>query len=149
YWSDQFQARRYVPVDALRTKIWQTEGVEWWYAQNAVLFVEQSYLEGNTFLLSELDRATRSPLALVHPKKYLDVVFHLRLAPDGAATVPPGELFVLVDDFTAIPGRRGLPFLEHEGMFWGRPIDDDQAIKELERMRSSGLGFIIFSWLSF
>ena len=57
--------------------------------------------------------------------------------------MPLNDSFILVDDVN--PGveglsiRRGLPFLEHEGKYWGKPLNDDEAIRVLERMRRSGL----------
>lgn len=153
YWARFFAERGYQGVDLLRHRIWADPNVEWWYAQNMVLFVERSYLKTNAALLRYSESSSPIPLPLVHPKKYLETVMLLRLARDGTAIVPPGESFILVDDaqfgVEAIPGRSGLPFLEHDGMFWGRPVDDAHAISELERMRRSGSAFIIFCWLSF
>jgi len=67
--------------------------------------------------------------------------------------IPLGTYFVLVDnsqwgpDFLA--GRRSVPFLERDGVYWGTPADDDTAIKELNRLRQCGAGFIVFAWPAF
>ena len=66
-----------------------------------------------------------------------------------ATTVPPGEAFILVDEDQwgapdSVADRRRLPFLERNGQYWGRPADDEQAVRELERMRQSGAKFMIF-----
>jgi 2-polyprenyl-3-methyl-5-hydroxy-6-metoxy-1,4-benzoquinol methylase len=76
-----------------------------------------------------------------------------------ATHVLPGETFILVDeDKWALPdtvaGRRRLPFLERGGRYWGRPADDDEAIRELERLQELGAGFIVFGspafwWLDY
>jgi hypothetical protein len=67
-----------------------------------------------------------------------------------AALIPPADSFILVDENQLGPmvagGRRALPFLEREGQYWGPPPDDDTAIQELERLRRSGAGFIVFAW---
>lgn len=42
-----------------------------------------------------------------------------------------------------------LPFLEHEGKYWGLTADDSTAIQELERLRQSGANSIVFAWSSF
>jgi glycosyltransferase involved in cell wall biosynthesis len=72
--------------------------------------------------------------------------------------VPPGDTFILVDDNTWWPGdiagRHRLPFLERAGQYWGPPLDDAQAIHELERLRGSGAHFILFAspcfwWLDY
>ena len=70
--------------------------------------------------------------------------------------VPEGTPFVLVDDgdwsMQADERRRPIPFLERDGVWWGRPPDDATAIAELDRLRRSGarylvLGFPAFWWL--
>jgi hypothetical protein len=44
---------------------------------------------------------------------------------------------------------RTTPFLERDGEHWGNPPDDQTAIRELERLRCSGSGFIAFAWTAF
>jgi 2-polyprenyl-3-methyl-5-hydroxy-6-metoxy-1,4-benzoquinol methylase len=66
-----------------------------------------------------------------------------------ASHVPPGAAFILVDeDQWALPdtvaGRRRVPFLERDGRYWGRPATDDEAVRELERLRRAGAGFMAF-----
>ena len=153
YWARHFAARGYVPVDCVRRQIWQLDDVQWCYAQNILLFVERGYLNSNSFLRREAENTPPTPLSLVHPAKYLDLALRLRLPGEVAEIVPPSDSFILVDDID--PGveglsiRNGLPFLEHEGIYWGTPGNDDEAIRELERMRRSGSAFIIFTWSSF
>ncbi len=48
-----------------------------------------------------------------------------------------------------IAPRRWLPFLEKDGRYWGKPPDDATAIRELERLREAGAGFIVFTWSTF
>ena len=78
----------------------------------------------------------------------------LEAAGDVSRTIPEGETFVLVDeqgfgrDFAR--GRRALPFLEREGIYWGAPMDGAVAVDELERMRSvHGASYIAFGWPAF
>jgi len=70
-----------------------------------------------------------------------------------AEIVPAGEMFILVDEEQlnrqVAAGRRALPFLERSGVYWGRPPDDATAIRELERLRECGAGFIVFCWPTF
>jgi succinoglycan biosynthesis protein ExoV len=71
-----------------------------------------------------------------------------------AAIVLPGESFILVDDQQwgggeVIAGRHVIPFLERDGHYWGPPPDDETAIRELDRLRSSGVGHLAFAWTSF
>jgi len=153
YWAHLFAGKGYVAVDCIRDRIWKCDDVEWWYAQNTLLYVEERHFERNSSLQQNALKSSRAPLPLIHPQKYLETVLQLRLAREGCATIPSGESFILVDDgeygVEAIPGRSGLPFLERDGIYWGEPVDDDEAVRELERLRNSGSGFLIFAWVSF
>jgi SAM-dependent methyltransferase len=73
YWAKLFQGHGYLPVDFLRRRIWQNDAVEWWYAQNALLFAQAKLLESNAPLKAEFDRTNPAQLSLVHPKQYLTV----------------------------------------------------------------------------
>ncbi|GAC1436837.1 MAG: hypothetical protein NVSMB51_09060 [Solirubrobacteraceae bacterium] len=61
--------------------------------------------------------------------------------------------FVLIDGqqlgLEAATGRSVLPFLERDGEFWGEPADDEEAIRELERMRSEGARYLVLAWPAF
>lgn len=81
-----------------------------------------------------------------------------RAAQELEDAVPEGETFILVDDDwwndgagnpEVLPGRHRLPFIEHDGQYWGRPADDSQATRELERLRGEGAGFVVFAWPAF
>jgi hypothetical protein len=68
--------------------------------------------------------------------------------------VPPGQAVIVVDQQEwgvgeAIDGRRVIPFIERDGEYWGPPTDSATAVRELERLRQSGIGFIAFGWPAF
>lgn len=67
--------------------------------------------------------------------------------------VPHGDPVIVVDDGhfgpEFLPERRVLPFLERDGVYWGPPANDESAVRELERMRSEGAGFVVFLWPAF
>ena len=153
YWAHHFATKGYISVDFVRRQIWQLPDVAWYYAQNILLYVERGYLNSNNLLRREAENNPPTPLSLVHPLKYLELVFLLRAPREVAEIVPPSDSFILVDDynvgFEGLSIGRGLPFLEHDGVYWGKPLNDDEAIRELERMRRSGSAFIIFTWRSF
>lgn len=70
YWANKFFARGYVAIDCVRPVVWDRDSVEWWYAQNMILFVKKEVLDDRIDLL-ELSRSThKSQLNLVHPKNY-------------------------------------------------------------------------------
>jgi hypothetical protein len=71
-----------------------------------------------------------------------------------AAVVPPGATLILVDEDRwgggqALRGRRTLPFLERDGLYWGLPPDSATAISELERLRTLGAQYLVFMRPSF
>jgi SAM-dependent methyltransferase len=71
YWAERFEARDFRVVDCLRPEIWSDPDVEFWYAQNLLVFVDERVLAENGRLV-DLARATRrQALALVHPRLYL------------------------------------------------------------------------------
>jgi hypothetical protein len=72
---------------------------------------------------------------------------------DISAVIPAGKRLILVDDnhwgSEILPEFHALPFLEHEGQYWGTPPDDQTAIRELERMRQAGASFMVIGWPAF
>lgn len=79
---------------------------------------------------------------------------HLRRVTAGIRSlIPTGEtfLFIDMDQLGSFPldGQKRVPFLEHDGIFWGPPADDQQAISELERMREAGAAYAVFAWVAF
>jgi SAM-dependent methyltransferase len=70
YWASRFGDADYLPVDFLRPRIWSDSHVEWWYAQNCILFANTHYIAERSHLV---DAVVRDPeqLSLVHPKNYL------------------------------------------------------------------------------
>jgi SAM-dependent methyltransferase len=80
YWATLFNKGGYVVVDCIRKLIWNNPKVEWWYSQNALLYVRRDVLEHNEFLRREFDGTCASQLSIVHPTKYLSVSDPRRLA---------------------------------------------------------------------
>lgn len=70
------------------------------------------------------------------------------------ALVPSGSSFILVDEDEwgtdeVVEGRQRIPFLEREGKYWGPPPDDETAIRELDRLRQTGVQSMVFAWPAF
>jgi len=66
--------------------------------------------------------------------------------------IPSKATFILADEdqFRHQMGKFStLPFLEHEGQYWGPPPDAETGIAELERLRRGGAGFMVFAWPAF
>src|SRR5712692_4198610 len=77
-----------------------------------------------------------------------------RAVQDIAAVIPQDATFILVDEnkwstSELVAGRRRIPFLERDGEYWGKPPDDDTAIRELERLRRAGASFVVLAWPAF
>ncbi|MEO5903477.1 MAG: glycosyltransferase [Gemmatimonadaceae bacterium] len=70
--------------------------------------------------------------------------------------IPPTGRFILVDENSwaewwadgSGASRKALPFLEHEGVYWGRPANDADAIREVERLREQGADYVVFPWFT-
>ncbi len=69
YWQKKFQNRGYVAIDYLRSKIWNNPKIQYWYAQNTMLYVETKYLEANNKIQAEY-KGQYSPISIIHPKNY-------------------------------------------------------------------------------
>jgi hypothetical protein len=63
--------------------------------------------------------------------------------------VPQGQKIILVDEghlgTDCVDGRQLMPFLEHNGHYWGRPQNDSIAVQELTRLRDAGAQFVVFA----
>ncbi len=71
YWAEKFGQHGYRAVDAIRPLIWSDRRVDFWYAQNVLLFVTLDVLESNERLRAAAERTTPLALSRVHPRLYL------------------------------------------------------------------------------
>lgn len=74
YWAAHFRSFGYVPIDCLRLALWNAEGVDWWYRQNAMLYVPEGALES---LPALRDHVRADPFPLVHPGLYTQTLDRL------------------------------------------------------------------------
>ena len=70
YWARLFATEGYEPVDCVRPAIWTDATVEWWYAQNTILYVDRTVL-GQRPGLSPVTAGSLAALRVVHPDLYL------------------------------------------------------------------------------
>lgn len=74
YWAELFADEGYVPVDCVRPAVWKNASVEWWYAQNALLYVDKRVL-ANYPKVAEWQKYTNPEhLSMVHPLHYLKML---------------------------------------------------------------------------
>ncbi len=70
-----------------------------------------------------------------------------------SASVPREETLILVDEDRCPAIRTGrshvLPFPEKDGLYWGPPPGDAEAISELVRLKEGGARFLAFAWPAF
>ena len=71
YWAEIFTGHGYRAVDCLRPLIWNNQRVEWYYSQNAVLFVREDHV-GSIRVPRDIETRGTSPLGLIHPRNYLE-----------------------------------------------------------------------------
>ncbi|MBX3404015.1 MAG: methyltransferase domain-containing protein [Phycisphaeraceae bacterium] len=69
YWAALFAARGFRAIDCLRPRLWNEPAVQWWYAQNLIVFASE---EGRARHPALRDAAARlgdePPHPLVHPR---------------------------------------------------------------------------------
>ena len=73
---------------------------------------------------------------------------------DIKKVIPSGSTMILADDAVwdagkDIEGRNVFPFIEKDGAYAGVPLDDQQAITELQRMYYKGMQYLVFTWITF
>lgn len=73
YWAKIFDRYGYAPLDCIRLRIWNDPRVEWWYAQNILIYANDHGLSANPKLAMYRERTPSIPLPLVHPRKYLSM----------------------------------------------------------------------------
>ncbi len=73
YWAGLFRQQGYLPVDALRKRVWSNENVAFWYAQNMLLYVREDYLGQSAALLRAYEQTSPEQLAILHPKMLTDL----------------------------------------------------------------------------
>jgi len=70
YWIEHFRRAGMVPVDCIRPVIWEDLRVDWWYAQNTLVFVSESLLPRYPTLKRLQEASDGRVLPLVHPRLY-------------------------------------------------------------------------------
>jgi SAM-dependent methyltransferase len=71
YWAALFKVHDYVPIDCIRGGIWGNQQVEWYYAQNVLLFVRADRMREDSELRQWSEKTNLKQLALVHPTRFL------------------------------------------------------------------------------
>jgi SAM-dependent methyltransferase len=153
YWAQLFDKRDFEALDSVRRLWWERTDIDWWYAQNLVLYVRRDHALRRLQICTVTERGVS---IFVHPDNYLNKVWQnrvLRLAVDLATATASGSTIVLADQdqFGQIylPGRTLRPIVERGGEYYGPPNDGPQAISELLRMSAEGAEYFAIGWPAF
>lgn len=71
YWAALFKTHNYLPIDYIRGRVWGNDQVEWYYAQNILLFADAERLREDSELRHAYEKTNLQQLALVHPRRFL------------------------------------------------------------------------------
>ncbi len=72
YWSELFARRGYAAADCIRRRFWHDPGVEFWYSQNGILYVDRSRMRPGQLTQKDIDWGAPPP-RLVHPQLFIIV----------------------------------------------------------------------------
>ena len=78
YWAKKFLAHNYIPIDFVRPKIWNDEGIEYWYRQNAIIYLKKERLIDFPELKFAAEATDPNFLLRIHPEKYFAYVNETR-----------------------------------------------------------------------
>jgi hypothetical protein len=67
YWADLFKQNGFLCFDILREKIWNDDLIDWWYAQNVLVFAR---VGSPPFERLAVSNSPSIPLPLIHPRMH-------------------------------------------------------------------------------
>lgn len=73
YWEHYFREEGYIVIDCIRKRIWQNNDVDYFYAQNSLVFVKPEVIDINPSIKIKYDKTIPQMLSLVHPRRYLSI----------------------------------------------------------------------------
>lgn len=88
YWAELFAANDYCVADVLRPEVWNNSDIAYYYAQNALLFVNRAHLARYPVIFDSCGVSGCPPLARVHPRKWEQRVKGVPRLEDLIAVVP-------------------------------------------------------------
>src|SRR2546421_7891828 len=71
YWAQKFRASGFLPIDAIRKKIWGRDEIPVWYRQNILLFCTEQILASYNVLNEAFRTTNQDMLSIVHPQLFL------------------------------------------------------------------------------
>ena len=114
------------------------------------------YLEDTEASFEAVARHGRALGFDVDTGKWRDMSYLHRLSrsvDELSAVLPADDPFVLVDeadwDIDELDGRPAVPFPERDGVWWGLPADDADAVAALDRVSRAGIRTVVIGWPAF
>jgi SAM-dependent methyltransferase len=154
YWAKRFGDQNYVAFDIVRPQVWTNRAVQWWYAQNTLLYVEQDYASQVPKLSQE--RPVWPIPALVHANCFEQLAWKCRVSEALLELIrhtPADACILLVDEyrFGELPKTecKLRPFTVRDGLDHGLPKDSQTACQQLQAQMDCGATHIAFAWPSF
>ena len=71
YWANIFHKKDYLAIDCIRPLIWNDGQIEFFYAQNTLIFAAANEIDRYPLLAEQLQRRRSDPLSRVHPRAWL------------------------------------------------------------------------------
>jgi len=71
FWANLFKQYGFIPVDVIRPAVWTNPNVEYWYAQNTIVYVKENLLDNYPKLKEKVLAGFSTALPLVHPTRYM------------------------------------------------------------------------------
>lgn len=73
WWAKKFADQNFIPVDCMRPLLWNRNDVDFYYAQNMIIYVKKDLIDNYPALSKYADKDEMSvPLPLVHPKLWMN-----------------------------------------------------------------------------
>lgn len=92
YWEEKFRARGYIPVDAVRRRIWGDARISFFYQQNILIYVREDALSHYPALIAEVRSGHDRALPLIHPQLFTYYAERWRLVVPILGKIPPRVL---------------------------------------------------------
>lgn len=70
FWAGLFAAHDYLPVDAVRPRIWRQREVALWYRQNLMLYAHRDKIAADAGLAAARARTNDAMLSIAHPELF-------------------------------------------------------------------------------
>ena len=71
YWVERFAESGYCAVDCIRPQVWNDPEVDWWYAQNTLLYIRKSELHRYPRITDYLQGSSNPLFSCIHPRLFL------------------------------------------------------------------------------